>query len=112
MAAALSFLWLEITGKCQLACGHCYADSGPRGTHGVMRTSDWFRVIDEARELRVPATQFIGGEPTLHPHLPKLVERAVASGIEVEIYSNLGAPRSALSYPRRSREELKGGSWA
>src|SRR4029077_7398440 len=25
----LSFLWLEVTGKCQLACEHCYAESGP-----------------------------------------------------------------------------------
>lgn len=27
----VSFLWLETTGKCQLACEHCYADSGPTG---------------------------------------------------------------------------------
>ncbi|PWK82464.1 hypothetical protein C8D88_11357 [Lentzea atacamensis] len=26
----LRFAWLEITGKCQLSCTHCYADSGPR----------------------------------------------------------------------------------
>ena len=25
-AAELSFLWLEITGKCQLRCTHCYAN--------------------------------------------------------------------------------------
>jgi MoaA/NifB/PqqE/SkfB family radical SAM enzyme len=24
----LDFLWLEVTGKCQLACSHCYASSG------------------------------------------------------------------------------------
>jgi MoaA/NifB/PqqE/SkfB family radical SAM enzyme len=28
--AELSFVWLEITGKCQLECAHCYADSGPQ----------------------------------------------------------------------------------
>lgn len=28
----VSFLWLEITGKCQLACEHCYVDSGPTGS--------------------------------------------------------------------------------
>ena len=36
----LRFLWLEITGKCQLECTHCYADSGPKGTHGTMATRD------------------------------------------------------------------------
>ena len=44
----LRFMWLEITGKCQLACGHCYAESGPDGTHGQMTTADWRRVIDQA----------------------------------------------------------------
>jgi hypothetical protein len=28
-----------------------------------------------------------------------------------ELVTNSGAPRGALSYPRHSREELKGGSW-
>jgi anti-sigma regulatory factor (Ser/Thr protein kinase) len=28
-----------------------------------------------------------------------------------ELVTNAGAPRGALSYPRRSREELEGGSW-
>jgi hypothetical protein len=29
-----------------------------------------------------------------------------------ELVTNADAPRGALLYPRRSREELKGGSWA
>lgn len=29
-----------------------------------------------------------------------------------ELVTNACAPRGALLYPRRSREELKGGSWA
>jgi hypothetical protein len=29
-----------------------------------------------------------------------------------ELYTKAGAPRGALSYPQRSWEELKGGSWA
>jgi MoaA/NifB/PqqE/SkfB family radical SAM enzyme len=28
----LSFVWLEVTGKCQLRCPHCYAESGPNAT--------------------------------------------------------------------------------
>lgn len=59
----LSFVWLEVTGKCQLQCTHCYAESGPSGTHGKMGTADWIRVIDEAADLDVTAVQFIGGEP-------------------------------------------------
>lgn len=86
---SVSFLWLEITGKCQLTCVHCYADSGPNGSHGSMAKADWLRVIDEGADLGVSMVQFIGGEPTLHPHLPDFIERARSHGIAVEVFSNL-----------------------
>lgn len=85
----LNFVWLEITGKCQLECIHCYAESGPSGTHGVMERTDWLGVIDQCADLGVQMVQFIGGEPTLHPDLPVLVEYALEQGLEVEVFSNL-----------------------
>ncbi|MFI6100555.1 radical SAM/SPASM domain-containing protein [Lentzea sp. NPDC051213] len=85
----LRFAWLEITGKCQLSCTHCYAESGPRGTEGVLRTSDWLRLIDDVAELGAQSVQFIGGEPTLHRDLPEFVDRALGLGLEVEVFSNL-----------------------
>ena len=85
----LDFLWLEITGRCQLACEHCYASSGPSGTHGTMTTADWKRTIDQAVDLGVARIQLVGGEPTLHPDLPALVRHALCRGPEVEVYSNL-----------------------
>lgn len=85
----LSFVWLEITGRCQLKCLHCYAESGPAGTHGVMRHEDWRRVIDQVAELGSTMVQFIGGEPTLHPHLPDLIAHAHRSELAVEVFTNL-----------------------
>jgi MoaA/NifB/PqqE/SkfB family radical SAM enzyme len=85
----VSFLWLEITGKCQLACEHCYADSGPTGSHGSMTSAAWMRVIQEAAQLGIEMVQFIGGEPTLHPEFDALVRHALASGLNVEVYTNL-----------------------
>jgi MoaA/NifB/PqqE/SkfB family radical SAM enzyme len=85
----VSFLWLEITGKCQLHCTHCYADSGPAVTHGAMTEDDWSRVIDEARTLGVTMVQFIGGEPILHPNLSRLVQHALGRELTVEVFSNL-----------------------
>jgi hypothetical protein len=41
---------------------------------------------------------------------PDLTDTAVL--LVSELISNAGAPRGALTYPRCSREELKGGSWA
>lgn len=83
------FLWLEVTGKCQLTCTHCYNDSGPAGTHGTMSPEDWERVITDAAALGVEMVQLIGGEPTLHPELARLIRHAVAEGLKVEVYSNL-----------------------
>jgi MoaA/NifB/PqqE/SkfB family radical SAM enzyme len=85
----LSSVWLELTGKCQLSCSHCYAASGPTGTNGTMTVQDWRRVIDEAAAEGTRLVQFIGGEPTLHAELPALVRHALARGLEVEVYSNL-----------------------
>ncbi|HZV49130.1 MAG TPA: radical SAM protein, partial [Candidatus Dormibacteraeota bacterium] len=63
---------MEITGRCQLHCRHCYADSGPWGDHGTMTTPDWRRRLEEAAAMEVRMVQLIGGEPTLHPDLPDL----------------------------------------
>lgn len=85
----LSFVWLEITGRCQLQCQHCYSDSGPWGAHGSMRTRDWLRVIDQASDLGASLVQLIGGEPTLHPDLPVLVHHSLDRKLRVEISTNL-----------------------
>ncbi|MBV9013597.1 MAG: radical SAM protein [Pseudonocardiales bacterium] len=85
----LSFVWLEITGRCSLFCDHCYADSGPKGTEGTMLPRDWLRVIDEVAQLGGRMVQFIGGGPTLHRSLPAFVDHALVDGLEVEVFSNL-----------------------
>ncbi|QUF07405.1 radical SAM protein [Actinosynnema pretiosum subsp. pretiosum] len=85
----ISFLWLEITGKCQLQCLHCYAESGPSGTDGDMTAADWLSTIDQAADLGVEMVQFIGGEPTLHRSLPVFVNHALGRGMQVEVFSNL-----------------------
>ncbi|MGI9003545.1 MAG: radical SAM protein [Pseudonocardia sp.] len=85
----LSFAWLEITGKCQLQCDHCYAESGPRGTDGAMTVEDWSSVMDQVAGLGARMVQFIGGEPTLHRGLPELVGQALSCGLQVEVFSNL-----------------------
>lgn len=83
------FLWLDLTRKCQLACAHCYNASGPDGTHGTMTREHWIDVLDQGADHSVRRVQLIGGEPTLHPDAPALVEHALSLGLEVEVFSNL-----------------------
>lgn len=86
---AATFLWLDITRACNLACGHCYNGSGPDGRHGDMRHGDWLNVLDQAAVAGVRQVQFIGGEPTMYPDFADLVEHALAVGMTVEVFSNL-----------------------
>jgi MoaA/NifB/PqqE/SkfB family radical SAM enzyme len=85
----LSFLWLEITGRCNLRCIHCYADSGPGGQPDNVGTERWLSLLNEAAALDVEWVQFIGGEPTVHPEFKRLFLSAKQLGLEVEVYTNL-----------------------
>ncbi|MER6382127.1 radical SAM/SPASM domain-containing protein [Streptomyces sp. NPDC001118] len=83
------FLWLDLTRLCQLNCGHCHNGSGPDGTHGTMTADHWKSVLDQAAALGIPSVQFTGGEVTMHPDAPELVEYALKLGLAVEVYSNM-----------------------
>jgi len=87
---------LEITGVCQLRCTHCCTDSSPQAPAGTMTVDDWRTVIDDIQELGIPMVQFIGGEPTLNPHLPHLVDHALTRGLTCEVYTNLVHIRPSL----------------
>ncbi len=88
-AGTTTFLWLDLTRACTLRCKHCYNHSGPGGDHGTMTVGDWLTVIDDAAAHGVRTVQFIGGEPTLYPGLPDLVDRALGAGLDVEVFTNL-----------------------
>jgi MoaA/NifB/PqqE/SkfB family radical SAM enzyme len=82
-------LWAELTNKCQLECVMCYAGSGPDGSHGAMTDHDWMNLIDQATAAKINMMQFMGGEPTMHPSFTQIMSRALQSGFDVEVYSNL-----------------------
>jgi MoaA/NifB/PqqE/SkfB family radical SAM enzyme len=87
--APLRMLWAELTGKCQLSCLHCYAGSGPDGTHGTMTAAAWETVLSDAAALGTRMVCFIGGEPLLYPGLCGLVRHALGLGMRAEVYTNL-----------------------
>ena len=86
----LHFLWMEVTSKCNLECVHCYSDSGPdRPLQESMTHGDWEEALRQAASLGCRRVQFTGGEPTLYPRLPDLLETARALSYEfVEVYTN------------------------
>jgi MoaA/NifB/PqqE/SkfB family radical SAM enzyme len=82
-------LWAELTNKCQLECVMCYARSGPHGSHGAMSADDWMSLVEQAAAAKINMMQFMGGEPTMHPCFTQIMSRALAAGLDVEVYSNL-----------------------
>lgn len=86
----LDMVWLELTRRCNLNCLHCYADAGVTAPlQGRMSLDDWLAAIDEALDLGTRAVQFIGGEPTLHPHFRTLLDYVGRASLDlVEIYTN------------------------
>jgi len=86
----LSFLWLELTEKCNLECVHCYADSRPsKDLSGRMTYEDWMRLLTDARDLKCESVQFIGGEVLLVPFLETLLSDTHSLGFEkVEVFTN------------------------
>jgi MoaA/NifB/PqqE/SkfB family radical SAM enzyme len=88
-SSKLKFVWLEITGKCNLRCTHCYADSVPEGAHSALSRDEWQSIITDAQEMGAETIQFIGGEPTLHPDFSDLVRFVANSGLKIEVFTNL-----------------------
>jgi uncharacterized radical SAM superfamily Fe-S cluster-containing enzyme len=79
---------VEVTDDCNLSCSFCFASSGPGGpqksaeeVHGLLET-----ILDSGGPRPV---QFSGGEPTVRPDLPDLVDEARDMGFEhVQVNTN------------------------
>lgn len=95
----LDFLWIELTGKCNLACGHCYAGSqnpvlfptppNDAEDRPTLTFEQWDEVLGQAAELGCHAVQFIGGEVLLDRRLFGLLDRADYHGFTyIEVYTN------------------------
>jgi hypothetical protein len=81
-------LFLELLGRCNERCVHCYADSAPSVT-GALDRDLVLAVIDEAAAAGFRRVQFTGGDPLLCEFLPEAVAHAAARGVaHIEIFTN------------------------
>ena len=102
VAGAVETLVLNVGRRCEIACGHCHHRCSPDAAE-AMSASTMERALSLARSLGVELVDVTGGSPELWPHLPDLLARAHAAGIDVRVRSNL----VALSEDRsRSLAEL------
>lgn len=81
---------LEITSSCNLTCPMCYAGSSPGGKH--LSLADCKKQIDRLVEVegRAEVCQLSGGEPTIHPQLPQIIEYALSREIDYVMINTNG----------------------
>lgn len=82
-------LWLEITGRCNYTCIHCYAESSPTNSPPSLSAQRIHELLEEARTLGFRAVQFTGGDPFMHPQLMEFLAHAHKLDFPyVEVYTN------------------------
>lgn len=92
-------LWvlLELTHKCPLECTYCYNQLDFANTKDEMTKEDWFRVMEEVRELGAVQLGISGGEPLLNKDIIEIVAKASELGFYTNlITSGVGAPEGII----------------
>ncbi|MEO7331162.1 MAG: radical SAM protein [Minicystis sp.] len=73
---AVAQIGFHITDRCQLDCQHCLRD--PAQTPKDLPLAIFRKVLAEAKQIyRADQVALTGGEPTLHPELPALLDAIV-----------------------------------
>lgn len=77
---------------CDLRCSFCYAvfndDPELRAVRGGLAESDARRIVEMLRVAGAEKLTFVGGEPTLCPHLPPLLRQARQLGFVNALVTN------------------------
>jgi len=99
-------LWLlaELTYKCPLQCPYCSNPLDFADYKDELTTQDWFRVLEQGRELGAVQLGLSGGEPLVRKDLEQIVEH----GHELGYYTNLITSGIGLSAERIARLKALG----
>lgn len=75
----LDNLWFQVSGTlCNIACSHCFNNSGPNvRTFGFLSLEKVRRELEAGAEAGVKEVFFTGGEPFLHPQLLEMLELSI-----------------------------------
>lgn len=81
---------ISLTQHCPLACDYCFARSLPDDFNlpdfMSRATFDWALHLLQRSGIR--QVRLLGGEPTLHPQFPSLVEDIIKAGLDLMLFTN------------------------
>src|SRR5262249_40504665 len=78
---------IEITGRCNLRCRHCFNESGPEHLD-ELPLDQIERFLDEVRTWDVKFIRISGGEPTVHHQFRQVVDACRHRNIRIGLNTN------------------------
>lgn len=96
-AGDLLNVYLHVTYACNLACAHCYAESGPRRAEAPMAVDDVVRLVRAAAAAGFAKAVITGGEPLAHPERGAVLGalgalRGTCGPLQIVLRTNLAYP--------------------
>lgn len=88
---------IEITGRCQLRCRHCFNNSGPDNA-AELPLAVLERIFDQAASWGVRAVRLSGGEPTSHRDFRAVVAACARRGLVIALNTHGVYSRNILEY--------------
>lgn len=93
-----------ITDYCNRACKYCFAQNkitqDGKGGHTFVERSispeNLEKALDFLRRSSASRVGLLGGEPTLHPGFPDVIDAVLAAGFRIKLFSNGLMPPAAL----------------
>jgi radical SAM protein with 4Fe4S-binding SPASM domain len=78
---------IALTYGCNNQCAHCY-NIPERYPMPSLPFESWIKVINRLHKIGIPHLIFTGGEATLHPLLPQLIQHAESKGMVTGLNTN------------------------
>lgn len=80
-------VWMEVTRTCDIACKHCFTDSG-KALKDEFTTKEVFILLDELKKKNVFCLVFTGGEPLMRKDFLEILTYAHALNFIISVVTN------------------------
>jgi len=104
------FHYVSVTDDCNCHCPVCYSDSGPKAPNIYLSLEETEAIVRTAVNKGARVVILVGGEPTLHPQLPELINLFHRSKLRVWMATNglriAGNPTMATRLKKAGLEKV------
>jgi organic radical activating enzyme len=96
---------LIVTNYCNRSCPYCFAKNKVKTADGRDNSAQKFislrnvdLYLDFLEQSSIEVFKILGGEPSLHPHLPEIISSGLSRGLKVQIFTNGLWPKPLQEY--------------